>query len=96
MDKMSQSLLRFFLFHQKIKDNFLLVNNCLSLKPVIHQANLFARTEKKATDMIGWRQTLTTTSPANHIQPLLVRAKNRLIQPFCHPKMADSRPGCIP
>ena len=43
-----------------------------SLKLVFHLANLFARTEKKS-NLIGWRQTLTT-SPANHIRFLLVRA----------------------
>jgi hypothetical protein len=44
----------------------------LTLKPVFHLANLFARTEKKS-NLIGWRQTLTS-SPANHIRFLLVRA----------------------
>ncbi len=48
------------------------VQKRVSLKPVFHLANLFARTEKKA-NLIGWQQTLTT-SPANHIRFLLVRA----------------------
>ena len=42
------------------------------VKPVFHLANLFARTEKKS-NFTGWRQTLTS-SPANYISFLLVRA----------------------
>ena len=47
-------------------------DSCMPLKPVFHLANFFARTEKKS-NLIGWRQTLTT-SPANYIRFLLVRA----------------------
>jgi hypothetical protein len=43
------------------------------LKRVFHQANLYSR-EQKESNLIGWRQTLTTSS-ANHIHLSLVREK---------------------
>ncbi len=54
---------------EKMNSNFTFPN---ILKPVFHLANLFTRTEEKSNS-IGWRPTLTT-SPANHIRFLLVRA----------------------
>ena len=48
------------------------------VKTCLHEARFplgeFVRANREKSSLIGWRQTLTT-SPANHIRSLLVRAK---------------------
>ncbi len=45
-----------------------------TLKPECFPLSKFVRANKEKSNLIGWRQTLTT-SPPNHIRFLLVRAK---------------------